>query len=175
MPKNLRIATQDTIIRPNTGPSAEKTEIGSAQPNLPDIPVKKGEGVIWSDYAMARMPEIWGPDCQEYKPERFLEPKSDGSGEMQVVQFGSYKFHAFNAGPRVCLGQTLATFEGMAAIAGILQKYVIQETIAIRHTQGDMLTLCDNVPDFATALMSFMTMRRCVETLPYMPTASPTL
>jgi len=30
------------------------------QERLPDIRVKKGETVAWSDYVMARTPEIWG-------------------------------------------------------------------------------------------------------------------
>lgn len=122
VPKNARQATKDTIIRPYAG-DAEKPMSGDGRRDLPDIPVKKGESVLWSDWAMARMPEIWGPDCEEYKPDRFLESKDDGSGEMQIKNFPQAFFHAFNAGPRVCLGQTLATFEGMAAIAEIVTHF----------------------------------------------------
>lgn len=110
--------------------------------NLPPIPVRKGESVLWSDWAMARMPEIWGEDCEEFKPERFLE--TDESGKMKVVEVSQWKFHAFSelpsersdalddvptlticalsidGGPRLCLGKLLATYEGMAVIAAIL-------------------------------------------------------
>lgn len=110
------------MIRPYSGELAEKPLSNNGKRDLPDIPIKKGEGVMWCDYAMARMPEIWGPDCNEYRPERFLEPKNDGSGDMQIKNYGQMVFHAFNAGPRVCLGQTLATYEGMATIACILHK-----------------------------------------------------
>ncbi|PWN38466.1 cytochrome P450 [Meira miltonrushii] len=123
VPKNARLAVKDTIIRPYAGEGVPLSRDGKR--DLPDIPIKAGESVLWSDWAMARMPEIWGADCKEYKPERFLEPKSDGSGEMQIKQFPQSFFHAFNAGPRVCLGQTLATFEGMAAIAEITKYFDI--------------------------------------------------
>ncbi|PWN93697.1 cytochrome P450 [Acaromyces ingoldii] len=117
VPKNVRTATCDTTIRPYQG--TEK--LSGEQKDLPDIFIRKGEGVIWCDYAMARMPENWGPDCEEYKPERFLEKKEDG--EVQFKNYGQMLAHMFNAGPRVCLGQTLATFEGMSVVAAILHKY----------------------------------------------------
>jgi cytochrome P450 len=123
VPKNVRQATQDTVIRPYSGEVADKPLSNNGKRDLPDIPIKKGESVVWCDYAMARMPEIWGDDCEEYKPERFLEPKGDGSDERQVKNYGQAVFHAFNAGPRVCLGQTLATFEGMSVIAAILGNF----------------------------------------------------
>ncbi|MCO5589043.1 hypothetical protein L7F22_043008 [Adiantum nelumboides] len=137
VPKNVRTATCDTTIRPYQG--TEK--LSGEQKDLPDIFIRKGEGVIWCDYAMARMPENWGPDCEEYKPERFLEKKEDG--EVQFKNYGQMVSqscvlrlkwilrgcqmpiqlaHMFNAGPRVCLGQTLATFEGMSVVAAILHK-----------------------------------------------------
>lgn len=132
VPKNARFATKDTIIRPYAG--LDKPLSGNGERDLPDVPVRKGEGVIWSDWAMARMPEIWGPDCEEYKPTRFLEDREDGSGEQQIKQFPQAFFHAFNAGPRVCLGQTLATFEGMAAIAEILTHFdVVYEDDKLRN------------------------------------------
>jgi cytochrome P450 len=57
-----------------------------------------------------------GPDCEEFKPDRFLN--ADGS----LRTYSTYKFHAFNAGPRLCLGQTLATYEGCAVIVELLKK-----------------------------------------------------
>ena len=94
----------------------EKKEVMQSE-RLPDIPIQAGTTVVWSDWGMGRMPEIWGDDCLEFKPERFL--KSDGT----LKTYSQYKFHAFNAGPRLCLGQTLATYEGVAMIALLLSKY----------------------------------------------------
>jgi fatty acid omega-hydroxylase len=43
-----------------------------------------------SDWQMGRDATIWGPDCGEFKPDRWI----DESG--RVKQFGQFKFHAFN-------------------------------------------------------------------------------
>uniref|UniRef100_A0A6N2MN06 Cytochrome P450 n=1 Tax=Salix viminalis TaxID=40686 RepID=A0A6N2MN06_SALVM len=47
------------------------------------------------------MKSIWGEDCQEFKPERWLSPEED---KFEAPKDG-YKFVAFNAGPRTCLGE----------------------------------------------------------------------
>lgn len=46
-----------------------------------------------SDWQMGRDPSIWGPDCGEFKPERWI----DEAG--RIKQFGQFKFHAFNVRP----------------------------------------------------------------------------
>jgi cytochrome P450 len=44
---------------------------------LPDgTYVRKGWFADYSAYAMGRMEKVWGPDCREFKPERWLD--SDG-------------------------------------------------------------------------------------------------
>ena len=59
---------------------------------LPDgFRVKKGDGVYYMAYPMGRMPEIWGEDAQDFRPERWLK---DG-----IFQHESpFKFVAFHVG-----------------------------------------------------------------------------
>jgi len=45
-------------------------------------------------YAMGRMEEIWGEDCLQYKPERWI------SEQGGIISVPSYKFSAFGGGPR---------------------------------------------------------------------------
>ncbi|KAJ0041046.1 hypothetical protein Pint_26956 [Pistacia integerrima] len=61
-------------------------------------------------YGMARMPSVWGDDCLEYKPERWIT--EDGG----IKHEPPHKFFSFNAGPRICLGRDIA-FNLMKAIA----------------------------------------------------------
>ncbi|KAL6495425.1 hypothetical protein OROGR_029988 [Orobanche gracilis] len=69
---------------------------------LPDgYKVKKGDGVYYMAYAMGRMPYIWGDDAEEFKPERWLK-----NGMFQPES--PFKFVAFHAGPRTCLGRDFA-------------------------------------------------------------------
>ncbi|TVU30300.1 hypothetical protein EJB05_21914, partial [Eragrostis curvula] len=78
--------------------------------------LKKGTKVIYAMYAMGRMESIWGEDCQEYKPERWLK---DG----RFISESAYKFTAFNGGPRLCLGKDFAYYQMKFAAASILHRY----------------------------------------------------
>ncbi|XP_062001764.1 cytochrome P450 704C1-like [Rosa rugosa] len=69
---------------------------------LPDgFRVKKGDGVNYMTYAMGRMPYIWGKDAEDFRPERWLK---DGIFQPE----SPFKFVAFHAGPRICLGKDFA-------------------------------------------------------------------
>ncbi|PKI67078.1 hypothetical protein CRG98_012499 [Punica granatum] len=50
---------------------------------------------------MGRMKNLWGEDAEDFKPERWLR---DGIFQPE----SPYKFAAFNAGPRICLGKDFA-------------------------------------------------------------------
>lgn len=67
---------------------------------LPDgYELKKGDGVYYISYAMGRMSYIWGDDAEDFKPERWL----NDNGIFQPQS--PFKFVAFHAGPRICLGR----------------------------------------------------------------------
>ncbi|KAK7823254.1 alkane hydroxylase mah1 [Quercus suber] len=51
--------------------------------------------IIISLYAMGRMEEIWGEDCMQYKPERWI------SEQGGLISVPSFKFTAFGGGPGV--------------------------------------------------------------------------
>ncbi|GLJ31534.1 hypothetical protein SUGI_0632910 [Cryptomeria japonica] len=74
---------------------------------LPDgTVVGKGVRVVYHPYAMGRMESIWGTDCLEFKPERWL--KQDENGSLLVVTENVFKYPVFQAGPRICLGKEMA-------------------------------------------------------------------
>lgn len=69
---------------------------------LPDgFRMKKGDGLYYMAYAMGRMPYIWGDDAEDFRPERWLN-----NGIFQPES--PFKFIAFHAGPRICLGKDFA-------------------------------------------------------------------
>ncbi|KAH6831367.1 cytochrome P450 [Perilla frutescens var. hirtella] len=78
--------------------------------------LKKGTKVVYAIYAMGRMEGIWGKDCREFKPERWLR---DG----RFMSESAYKFTAFNGGPRLCLGKDFAYYQMKFAAASILLRY----------------------------------------------------
>jgi cytochrome P450 len=71
--------------------------------------------IIVSLYSMGRMKDVWGEDCQEYRPERWLS--EDGS---QLRYVPSHKFLAFNSGPRMCLGKDIAIIQMKTIVAAIV-------------------------------------------------------
>lgn len=80
---------------------------------LPDgFNVSKGDMVAYQPYAMGRMKFIWGDDAEEYKPERWLK---DGVFQQE----SPFKFTAFQAGPRICLGKEFA-YRQMKIFAAVL-------------------------------------------------------
>ncbi|KAM7473216.1 hypothetical protein LguiB_020459 [Lonicera macranthoides] len=89
--------------------------------------LKKGTKVVYAIYAMGRMEAIWGKDCQEFKPERWLR---DG----RYMSESAYKFTAFNGGPRLCLGKDFAYYQMKFAAASILYRYrvkVVENHLAV--------------------------------------------
>lgn len=81
--------------------------------------VKGGTRVTFHPYAMGRMEEIWGSDCLEFKPERWIR---DGV----FFHESPYKCPIFQAGVRVCLGKELALMELKTVAVSILQRFRIE-------------------------------------------------
>jgi len=76
--------------------------------------------IVYSLYTMGRAEEIWGEDCLEFRPERWISKKGG------IIHVPSYKFIAFNAGPRSCLGKEMSFTEIKMIAAAMLWNYRIQ-------------------------------------------------
>ncbi|XP_047317894.1 cytochrome P450 86A1 [Impatiens glandulifera] len=87
---------------------------------LPDgTHVPAGSTVTYSIYSVGRMKTIWGDDCLEFKPERWLSVEGD---RFEMPKDG-YKFVAFNGGPRTCLGKDLAYLQMKSVASAVLLRY----------------------------------------------------
>ncbi|XP_016477381.1 alkane hydroxylase MAH1-like [Nicotiana tabacum] len=80
-----------------------------------------GKRVILSFYTMGRMETLWGNDCLDFKPERWI---SGGRGKIKHEP--SFKFPVFNAGPRTCLGKDISFFQMKMVAATIIFNYQVQ-------------------------------------------------
>ncbi|KAL6626879.1 hypothetical protein ACP70R_030605 [Stipagrostis hirtigluma subsp. patula] len=76
--------------------------------------------VIVSFYSMGRMEAVWGKDCLEFRPERWL------TAEGRLRHEPSYKFVAFNVGPRTCLGKDLAFAQMKAVVAAVVPRFRVE-------------------------------------------------
>ncbi|XP_026434296.1 alkane hydroxylase MAH1-like [Papaver somniferum] len=88
---------------------------------LPDgTVVKQGMMIIFSTYAMGRMEWVWGKDCLEFKPERWLD--MDGGRNLESMS----KFFTFSIGPRTCLGKDMAFMIIKSAASAMLFNFKIE-------------------------------------------------
>ncbi|VFQ91757.1 unnamed protein product [Cuscuta campestris] len=85
--------------------------------------VEPNTKIIIPFYSTGRMASVWGSDCSVFKPERWISPAGG------IKHQPSFKFPAFNAGPRSCIGREMAlTVVKMVAATVILHyRYVLTE------------------------------------------------
>lgn len=84
------------------------------------IKIRKGDIIQFAPFVMGRLESIWGPDVLEMKPERWLNEQGD------LIKVSPFKFPAFNAGPRACLGVNLATQEAQVIMAAVLTRFHLE-------------------------------------------------
>ena len=76
-----------------------------------------------------------GSDAKEFRPERWLDVDGRLQKESQI------KFPAFHAGPRICLGQNLATQEAVSIITLLVREFDLAPVEGQEVTYTDSLTL----------------------------------
>ncbi|GMY13272.1 alkane hydroxylase MAH1-like [Fagus crenata] len=76
--------------------------------------------ILFSLYSMGRMESIWGGDCLEFKPERWI------SEQGRIVHVPSFKFAVFNAGVRTCLGKDISFIQMKMIASTIIWNYHVQ-------------------------------------------------
>uniref|UniRef100_A0A7S4R836 Cytochrome P450 n=1 Tax=Alexandrium monilatum TaxID=311494 RepID=A0A7S4R836_9DINO len=97
------------------------------------IRIRAGTAVMFCPYAQGRCKELWGQDAEAFRPERWLEMKSRPS---------DFAYSAFNAGPRICLGKSLAYLEMTAFLARLLDSFDLELQVKPEEIQYDtQLTL----------------------------------
>ncbi|XP_023741233.1 alkane hydroxylase MAH1 [Lactuca sativa] len=82
--------------------------------------VTQNTRIILYYYGMGRMEKIWGKDCTEFKPERWISEKGGIKHEP------SYKFVAFSGGPRTCLGKDMSFTQLKIVASTIIYHYHIE-------------------------------------------------
>ncbi|KAK1768815.1 cytochrome P450 [Phialemonium atrogriseum] len=98
---NARTANKDTVLPRGGGPDGQ-------QPIL----VPKGTSVRWSLYSMHRRKDIYGPDAEEFRPERW-------DSDLRV----GWEYIPFHGGPRICLGQQFALTQMAYTLYRVFQRF----------------------------------------------------
>ncbi|KAL7783634.1 cytochrome P450 [Trichoderma ceciliae] len=100
IPTNAREASSDTVLPYG----------GGTDGNSPLL-VKKGNLVMYNIYAMHRDAQVFGPDAEDFVPERWngLRP--------------GWGYLPFNGGPRICIGQKFALLEAHYLVSRMVQTF----------------------------------------------------
>lgn len=80
---------------------------------IPEGVLPAGTFVCTPSHVIHRLPQYWGPDADEFKPERFA--KADQFHPMQFIPFG--------AGIRMCPGREFALHETKMLLCALLKRY----------------------------------------------------
>lgn len=100
----IRAALEDTVLPIGGGPNGKSP-----------LDIRKGDIVSVTKTVMYRDPDQWGPDANEYRPERW-----DGMR-------GGWHFLPYGGGPRRCPAQMMVQNESAYMLCRLAQKYSILE------------------------------------------------
>ncbi|PWY68686.1 cytochrome P450 [Aspergillus heteromorphus CBS 117.55] len=100
VPGNRRTAVRNTTLPVGGGPDGTHP-----------VYVKKGTPVFYSTFVMHRRQDLWGPDADEFRPDRWMERKV------------GWEYLPFNGGPRICIGQQFALTEAGYVLVRLLQRF----------------------------------------------------
>ncbi|KAJ7097193.1 cytochrome P450 monooxygenase pc-1 [Mycena belliarum] len=102
----------------NIRESINATTWSSPDPDDKPIYIPAGCKVPYSVFLMHRRKDLWGPDAEEFSPDRFLDERL-----KKYLLNNSFAFLPFNAGPRICLGQQFAYNEMSFMLIRLLQAF----------------------------------------------------
>eukprot|EP00911_Craspedida_sp_UC1_P000821 UC1_evm2s630 len=109
----LHAVVKETLrLHPSVGKDAKVCLHGDTMPSGTVLPA--GVSTVYMPYVMGRMKGLWGDSAESFEPKRWL------TGEPEPSPF---KYIAFNAGPRLCLGQNMAYLEAKFMLASLLLNY----------------------------------------------------
>jgi unspecific monooxygenase len=80
-----------------------------------------------------RDPAVWGPDADEFNPDRFLPENSRGRMPHALKMFGT--------GERSCIGRQFALHEAVLVLARLLRRYELATEPGYRLKVAERPTL----------------------------------
>ncbi|KAJ7056650.1 cytochrome P450 [Mycena amicta] len=90
----------------------------SPDPTQKPIYIPAGLKIWYSTMLMQRRHDLWGPDADDFDPDRFIDERV-----QKYLVNNPWQFLPFNGGPRICLGQQFAYNEMSFILIRLLQAF----------------------------------------------------
>ncbi|XP_045780380.1 cytochrome P450 4C1-like [Maniola jurtina] len=97
---------------------------------LRNCTLSKDRACFLSSYGVHRHP-VWGPDAEEFKPERWLD--------SETLPKCPTTFSGFGMGRRICIGKTYAMMTMKIAMAHVFRRYRVSGNHLLMTTKLDVL------------------------------------
>ncbi|KAM0439993.1 hypothetical protein ACHAPT_001093 [Fusarium lateritium] len=137
LPYVLAVFYESLRLRPPIPFEIKQAQQATTLPDGTYLPA--GAIVVWCAWAMGRSQTTWGPDADEFRPERWLT--TSPSGEVTVVQRPAAQFPVFNGGPRVCLGKKMAELVAVQTLARLVPAFDFEPAFEGERVSKSSLTL----------------------------------
>ncbi|KAI0739186.1 cytochrome P450 [Daedaleopsis nitida] len=111
-----RVANEDTVLplsTPITCPNGQ---------SINELVVPSGTLVWVNIFGLNRDKDVWGPDADEWKPERWLAPLPPSVADAHIPNVFA-NTSTFLAGPRACIGYNMALMELRIALAHLAMTF----------------------------------------------------
>jgi len=113
VPLNVRESRPPPCLLPPSDPTYPKSENYGMPLYMPG-----STPIIYLPLIVQRNKTLWGPDADEFDPERWIQPERVAKYVANPAMFAP-----FSAGPRICIGQNYAYNEISYFLVKLLQQF----------------------------------------------------
>ncbi|KAG8732334.1 hypothetical protein FRC12_019331 [Ceratobasidium sp. 428] len=127
-----RIALKDDVLRLRNPVYNDRGH------KVTEVPIKAGQLIHIPSISLTHLKSVWGPDAEEFKPERWLDPaRIPSPSETSAGWSGLF---IFSEGARSCIGYRLAILEFKVILATYIRHFEFHDTGAtIKHRFANTL------------------------------------
>ncbi len=109
------------------------------------VSLPAGVNVAIDIFSLHRDESIWGPDANEFNPDRFSEDK--------IQMRHPYSFIPFSAGPRICIGHKYAWFSMKVQMVHLLKHFAFETSLKMKNIELKYETFLKPVSNFLVRLI----------------------